>query len=59
LDSFLEKLGDAGKLERPPTMEGKKMTALIMPSKVKPKPKPNPTEKHDILARGKLSPPES
>jgi translation initiation factor IF-3 len=39
LDSVLEKLADAGTVERPPTMDGKKMTALIMP-KNKPKPKP-------------------
>ena len=45
LDSILEKLADTGKVERPPTMEGKKMTALIMPNKaaVKAKPKPRPT----------------
>ncbi len=44
LDCILEKLADAGKVERPPTMDGKKMTALIMPNKaaVKAKPKPNP-----------------
>jgi translation initiation factor IF-3 len=44
LDSVLEKLADAGKVERPPTMDGKKMTALIMPNKsaVKAKPKPKP-----------------
>ena len=44
LDSVLEKLADAGKVERPPRMDGKKMTALIMPikaaAKAKPKPKP-------------------
>jgi translation initiation factor IF-3 len=33
LDAVLEKLADAGKLERPPTMDGRKMTALIMPHK--------------------------
>jgi translation initiation factor IF-3 len=47
LDSVLEKLSAAGKVERPPTMDGKKMTALIMPNKVaaKPKPKPAPETK--------------
>lgn len=40
LDSILEKLGTAGKIERPPTMDGKKMTALIMPNKSAAKPKP-------------------
>ena len=47
LDSILEKLADVGKVERPPSMDGKKMTALIMPNKAavkaKPKRKPNPT----------------
>jgi translation initiation factor IF-3 len=44
LDAVLEKLADAGKLERPPTMEGRRMTALIMPNKpaAKAKPKPKP-----------------
>src|SRR3954454_14757663 len=46
LDSVLEKLVDVGKVERAPMMDGKKMTALIMPSKapvkVKAKPKPKP-----------------
>src|SRR5437763_2676877 len=43
LDSVLGKLADAGKVERPPTMDGKKMTALIMPNKAAAKPKPKPT----------------
>ena len=44
LDSVLAKLADAGKVERPPTMDGKKMTALIMPNKpaAKARPKPKP-----------------
>lgn len=42
LDSVLEKLADAGKVERPPMMDGKKMTALIMPIKAGGKPKPQP-----------------
>jgi translation initiation factor IF-3 len=44
LDAVLARLADAGKLERPPTMDGRKMTALIMPNKAaaqaKPKSKP-------------------
>lgn len=43
LDSVLEKLGDAGKLEQPPRMDGKKMTVLIMPNKVARKAKPKTT----------------
>jgi len=33
LDLVLEKLADAGKVERPPSMDGRKMTALLMPIK--------------------------
>jgi translation initiation factor IF-3 len=45
LDAVLEKLAGAGKLERPPTMEGRKMTALLMPNKAaaQAKPRPKPT----------------
>jgi translation initiation factor IF-3 len=47
LNLVLEKLATAGKVERPPMMDGKKMTALIMPNKsaAKPKPKPEATKK--------------
>jgi translation initiation factor IF-3 len=31
LDAILEKLADAGKVERPPALEGRKMTVLLMP----------------------------
>lgn len=40
LDTVLEKLADVGKVERPPVMDGKKMTILIMPIKGASKPKP-------------------
>jgi translation initiation factor IF-3 len=44
LDGILAKLADVGKVERPPAMDGKRLTALIMPSKpvarTKPKSKP-------------------
>src|SRR5690242_15458342 len=33
LDLVLKKLADLGKVERPPMMDGRKMTAMIMPSK--------------------------
>jgi len=33
LDLVLEKLADLGKVERPPSMDGRKMTALLMPLK--------------------------
>ena len=31
IDSILEKLGDVAKIERSPSMEGKKMTAILSP----------------------------
>lgn len=33
LDQVLEKLADLGKVERAPSMDGRKMTALLMPLK--------------------------
>jgi translation initiation factor IF-3 len=49
LDQVLGKLADLGKVERAPSMDGKKMTALLMPlkgakgkAKVEPKPAPKP-----------------
>jgi len=46
LDSVLAKLATAGTVERAPTMDGKRMTVLIMPNKsaAKPKPKSVPTK---------------
>jgi translation initiation factor IF-3 len=41
LDAVLEKLADISKVERPPAMDGKKLTALLMPLKsaaAKPRP---------------------
>jgi len=40
LDAVLEKLADAGKVERPPSMDGRKMTALLMPNKAPGKAQP-------------------
>jgi translation initiation factor IF-3 len=40
LDAVLEKLAGVGKVERPPMMDGKKMTALLMPTKAVPKTRP-------------------
>jgi translation initiation factor IF-3 len=42
LDALLAKLTEVGKVERPPMMDGKKLTALLMPLKVAPKPRPQP-----------------
>ena len=50
LDSILEKLADTGKVERPPTMDGKKMTALIMPNKAVAKAKPKPAAAKPVAA---------
>jgi translation initiation factor IF-3 len=33
MNQIVEKLADIGKVERPPTMDGKKMTAMLMPIK--------------------------
>jgi translation initiation factor IF-3 len=45
LDAVLEKLADAGKVERPPTMDGRKMTALLMPNKAAAKGQAKPAAK--------------
>ena len=50
LDSLLEKLAGVGIVERPPTMDGKKMTALIMPNKAAVKAKPKPAAAKPIVA---------
>src|SRR5213595_1413093 len=42
LDAVLEKLAEVGKVERPPMMDGKKMTALVMPNKAASKAPPRP-----------------
>jgi translation initiation factor IF-3 len=42
LDLVLEKLADAGKVERPPSMDGRKMTVLIMPAKAPATRRPHP-----------------
>lgn len=42
LNEIIQKLADVGKVERPPLMDGKRMTVMIMPAKPptkKPKPK--------------------
>lgn len=40
LDALLEKLAKVGKVERPPRLDGKKMTAMLMPIKTVSKPRP-------------------
>ena len=42
LDAILEKLATVGIVERPPKMDGKKMTAMLMPLKAAAKPRAKP-----------------
>ena len=44
MDAILAKLAEVGKVERPPAMDGKKMTAMLMPLKPASKPKNKPAE---------------
>jgi translation initiation factor IF-3 len=44
LDLVLEKLADAGKVERPPSMDGRKMTVLLTPIKASGKAKAKPPQ---------------
>ena len=43
LDGVLQKLADVGKVERPPAMDGKRMTVMLMPAKPSAKAKPKTT----------------
>ena len=45
LDAVLLGLAGVGKVERPPAMDGKRMTALVMPVKAPAKPRPTPVPK--------------
>jgi translation initiation factor IF-3 len=45
LDNVLAGLAGVGKVERPPAMDGKRMTAMLMPIKALVKPRVNPTAK--------------
>ena len=45
LDAVLARLAGVGKVERSPAMDGKKMTALLMPIKAVAKPRVNPAAK--------------
>ncbi len=56
LDAVLEKLAGVGKVERPPMMDGKKMTALIMPNKPAGKAKPKPAADKPIVPKNALPP---
>jgi translation initiation factor IF-3 len=48
LDVVLAGLAGAGKVERPPTMDGKRMTAMLMPIKAMAKPRVNPAAKPSV-----------
>jgi len=42
LDALVQKLADIGKVERPPSMDGKRMNVMLMPIKVVSKPRVKP-----------------
>ena len=46
LNEIVQMLADVGKVERPPALDGKRMTVMLMPAKppAKAKPKPKPTD---------------
>ena len=56
LDAVLAQLTEVGKVERPPLMDGKKMTALIMPSKPASKAKPKPAAAKPVVAAVPIPP---
>ena len=51
MDAILAKLSEVGKVERPPAMDGKKMTAMLMPLKPVSKPKSKPAEAKPVEAK--------
>jgi translation initiation factor IF-3 len=51
LDVVLEGLAGVGKVERPPAMDGKRMTAMLMPIKAIAKPRVNPAAKPAVEAK--------
>ena len=50
LDAVLAGLAGVGKVERPPAMDGKRMTVLLMPIKAVAKPRVNPAAKRAVEA---------
>ena len=51
LEAVLAGLAQIGKVERPPAMDGKKMTALLMPIRIAAKTRVNPTIKPAVETR--------
>ena len=51
LDAVLAGLAGVGKVERPPAMDGKRMTVLLMPIKAVAKPRVNPAAKRAVEAK--------
>ena len=51
LDAVLAGLAGVGKVERPPAMDGKRMTVLLMPIKAVAKPRINPAAKQAVEAK--------
>jgi translation initiation factor IF-3 len=59
LDAILEKLAEVGKVERPPTMDGRKMTAMLMPIKAAPKSRAKPEAAKSEAAKPEAAKPEA
>ena len=51
LDAVLAGLAGVGKVERPPAMDGKRMTVLLMPIKAVAKPRVNPAAMRAVEAK--------
>ena len=51
LDAVLTGLAGVGKVERPPAMDGKRMTVLLMPIKAVAKPRANPAAMSAVEAK--------
>jgi hypothetical protein len=51
LDAVLAGLAGVGKVERPPAMDGKRMTVLLMPIKAVAKLRVNPAAKRSVQAK--------
>jgi translation initiation factor IF-3 len=62
LNEIIQMLADVGKVERPPAMDGKRMTVMLMPAKPPAKPKPKTTDSNaarvstDSPTRGTVAP---
>ena len=55
LDEIVQKLADVSKVERPPAMDGKKMTVLLMPIKMASNPRAKSKEKNLKTSKDRLT----